>query len=152
VEVGVCSSRLTVVDGKPVAPKLATLEVNLIGVFYCKQCSLPGTPRAWRHSRSSDPLIAVHLGMHYVMRNRPPSSWKAIVMIGSVGSYPHFALPPRQTLDQLTPTSHSVLGGPPSGATIYCLEARRVGSDARVGPRRRRRQHPHRRHSPMVCR
>jgi len=29
------------VDGKPVAPKLATLEVNLIGVFYSGQNLLP---------------------------------------------------------------------------------------------------------------
>jgi len=31
---GVCSGDLVVVNGKPVAPKLATLEVNLTGVFY----------------------------------------------------------------------------------------------------------------------
>jgi NAD(P)-dependent dehydrogenase (short-subunit alcohol dehydrogenase family) len=79
-----------VVDGKPVAPKLTTLDVNLKGVFYCKQCPLPTTPCARWHSRSVDPT-AVHLGMHYVMRNRTPSSWKAIVMIGSAGSYPHLA-------------------------------------------------------------
>ena len=31
---GTCMGDLNVVDGKPVVPKLATLEVNLIGVFY----------------------------------------------------------------------------------------------------------------------
>jgi NAD(P)-dependent dehydrogenase (short-subunit alcohol dehydrogenase family) len=31
---GQCLGDLKVVDGKPVAPKLATLEVNLIAVFY----------------------------------------------------------------------------------------------------------------------
>jgi hypothetical protein len=30
--------------------------------------------------------------MHYVKRNRTPESWKAIVMIGSVGMYSKFAL------------------------------------------------------------
>ncbi|KAI0293183.1 hypothetical protein B0F90DRAFT_1764067 [Multifurca ochricompacta] len=64
VEIGVGSGHLTVVDGKPIAPKLATLEVNLIGVFY-----------------------TVHLGMHYVKRNRAPDSWKAIVLIGSIASW-----------------------------------------------------------------
>lgn len=29
---------------------------------------------------------AVHLGMHYVKRNRAPDAWKAIVMMGSVGA------------------------------------------------------------------
>jgi hypothetical protein len=31
---GICLGDLKVVDGKPVAPKLATLEVNLTAVFY----------------------------------------------------------------------------------------------------------------------
>ncbi len=35
---------LKIVDGKPVAPKLATLEVNLIGVFYSRLISLPTRP------------------------------------------------------------------------------------------------------------
>jgi hypothetical protein len=34
MEKGVCSGKLTVVNGKPIAPKLLTLDVNLKGVFY----------------------------------------------------------------------------------------------------------------------
>ncbi|KAH9988734.1 hypothetical protein BJV77DRAFT_1020304 [Russula vinacea] len=34
IERNVCMGELKVVDGRPVAPKLATLEVNLIAVFY----------------------------------------------------------------------------------------------------------------------
>ncbi|KAI0248422.1 hypothetical protein BJV78DRAFT_1276578 [Lactifluus subvellereus] len=81
-EDGVCNSQLNLVDGKPVAPKLATLEVNVIGVFY-----------------------SVHLGMHYVMRNRTPGSWKAIVMIGSVASWTGLPMAP-----QYTASKHAVLG------------------------------------------
>jgi hypothetical protein len=35
----VCHGNLQFVDGKPVAPKLLTLEVNLIGLFYSKRLS-----------------------------------------------------------------------------------------------------------------
>jgi len=77
-----CDGSLTVVDGKPVAPKLLTLEVNLKGVFY-----------------------AVHLGMHYVKRNRAPDSWKAIVMMGSVASWNSLPGAP-----QYTASKHGVLG------------------------------------------
>ncbi|KAH9970036.1 hypothetical protein BGW80DRAFT_1562461 [Lactifluus volemus] len=79
---GVCSGSLTIVDGKPVAPKLKTLEVNLTGVFY-----------------------SVHLGMHYIMRDRAPDSWKAIVMIGSMASWNGLPLAP-----QYTASKHAVLG------------------------------------------
>jgi hypothetical protein len=34
IERNVCMGELKVVDGRPVAPNLATLEVNLIAVFY----------------------------------------------------------------------------------------------------------------------
>ena len=34
-----------------------------------------------------DRPAAVHLGVHYVKRNRGPDSWKAIVLTGSVGAY-----------------------------------------------------------------
>ncbi|KAH9980435.1 NAD(P)-binding protein [Russula compacta] len=78
----VCGGRLTIVDGKPVAPKLATLEVNLKGVFY-----------------------TVHLGMHYVKHNRAPGSWKAIVMIGSMASWAGIANAP-----QYSASKHGVLG------------------------------------------
>ncbi|KAH9958150.1 hypothetical protein BC827DRAFT_618906 [Russula dissimulans] len=78
----VCSGQLVVVNGKPVAPKLATLEVNLIGVFY-----------------------TVHLGMHYVQRNRTPDSWKAIVMMGSIASWSGI-----QKAPQYTASKHGVLG------------------------------------------
>jgi NAD(P)-dependent dehydrogenase (short-subunit alcohol dehydrogenase family) len=76
---------LKVVDGKPVAPRLATLEVNLIGVFYSQQQH--SLSSILQYSLSDDRHSAVHLGMHYVKRNRAPDSWKAIVMIGSVGTY-----------------------------------------------------------------
>ena len=38
----------------------------------------------------NDHRSAVHLGMHYVKRNRAPDSWKAIVMMGSIGMYSSF--------------------------------------------------------------
>ncbi|KAF8487494.1 NAD(P)-binding protein [Russula ochroleuca] len=79
---GQCLGDLKVVDGKPVAPKLATLEVNLIAVFY-----------------------TVHLGMHYIKRNRAPDSWKAIVMMGSVASWQGISMAP-----QYTASKHGVLG------------------------------------------
>ncbi|KAI9508066.1 hypothetical protein F5148DRAFT_1303878 [Russula earlei] len=81
-EHGVCSGELTVVDGKPVAPKLATLGVNLTGVFY-----------------------TVHLGMHYIQRNRAPDSWKAIVMMGSIASWQGIPRAP-----QYSASKHGVLG------------------------------------------
>ena len=71
---------MTIVDGKPVAPKLLTLDVNLKGVFYCEYCILSCT------LIKIDRLTAVHLGVHYVKRNRGPDSWKAIVLTGSVGA------------------------------------------------------------------
>ncbi|KAH9010575.1 hypothetical protein EDB85DRAFT_2161127 [Lactarius pseudohatsudake] len=81
-EEGVCSGRLTVVNGKPIAPKLTTLDVNLTGVFY-----------------------TVHLGVHYVKRNRTPDSWKAIVLLGSVASWVGLAKAP-----QYAASKHGVLG------------------------------------------
>ena len=134
-------------DGKPVAPKLATLEVNLTGVFYCKQQPLATTLYARWSSRYGDRLVAVHLGMHYIKRNRTPGTWKAVVMIGSVGVCLHLVLLSRQN-----PMLSSVLDGDLYGATIYRLEARSAGSDARSGHHRRRGQHPHRRHPPVVRR
>lgn len=74
-------------DGKPVAPKLATLEVNLKGVFYSKQQSSYLHHAHGINSHFGDCDVAVHLGMHYVKHNRAPGSWKAIVMIGSMGAY-----------------------------------------------------------------
>jgi len=82
IEPGTCVGDLNVVDGKPVAPKLVTLEVNLIGVFY-----------------------TVHLGVHYVKRNRTPDSWKAIVMMGSVASWQAIPGGP-----QYSASKHGVLG------------------------------------------
>lgn len=82
VEKGVCSGELTIVDGKPVAPKLLTLDVNLKGVFY-----------------------SVHLGVHYVKRNRAPNSWKAIVLTGSVASWVGLNKAP-----QYSASKHGVLG------------------------------------------
>jgi len=81
-ETGVCNGKLTVVNGKLVAPKLLTLDVNLKGVFY-----------------------TVHLGVHYVKRNRAPDSWKAIVLIGSVASWLGIARAP-----QYAASKHGVLG------------------------------------------
>ncbi|KAH9055809.1 hypothetical protein EDB83DRAFT_1088739 [Lactarius deliciosus] len=81
-EEGVCSGRLTVVNGKPIAPKLTTLDVNLTAVFY-----------------------TVHLGVHYVKRNRTPDSWKAIVLLGSVASWVGITGAP-----QYGASKHGVLG------------------------------------------
>jgi hypothetical protein len=75
------------VNGKLVAPKLATLEVNLIGVFYSEQQSLSTSRARSSNSHFGDRYAAVHLGMHYVKRNRAPEeAWKAIIMIGSIGA------------------------------------------------------------------
>lgn len=74
------------VNGKPVAPKLATLEVNLIGVFYSEPQSLPTLCGRSNNSHFDDGPSAVHLGMHYVKCNRAPGAWKAIVMMGSIGT------------------------------------------------------------------
>ncbi|KAF8256821.1 hypothetical protein EI94DRAFT_1788863 [Lactarius quietus] len=82
VENGVCSGDLTNVNGKPIAPKLLTLDVNLKGVFY-----------------------TVHLGVHYVKLNRAPGSWKAIVLIGSMASWMGVTKGP-----QYSASKHGVLG------------------------------------------
>ncbi|KAF8256820.1 hypothetical protein EI94DRAFT_1693694 [Lactarius quietus] len=82
IDKGVCSGELTVVNGKPIAPNLLTLDVNLKGVFY-----------------------TVHLGVHYVKRNRSPDSWKAIVLIGSVASWVGIPRAP-----QYAASKHGVLG------------------------------------------
>jgi hypothetical protein len=81
---GVCMGDLKVVNGKAVAPKLTTLKVNLIGVFYSQQQH--SISSILQYSPFHDPHSAVHLGMHYVKRNRAPDSWKAIVMMGSMGA------------------------------------------------------------------
>jgi NAD(P)-dependent dehydrogenase (short-subunit alcohol dehydrogenase family) len=82
VEKDVCSGGLTFVNGKPIAPKLLTLDVNLKGVFY-----------------------TVHLGVHFVKRNRAPGSWKAIVLIGSIASWTGVTKAP-----QYSASKHGVLG------------------------------------------
>jgi hypothetical protein len=76
----VCQGNVQFVDGKPVAPKLLTLEVNLIGLFYSKMIS-----RQFCTSLQKDVLLAVHLGMYYMKRNRTADAWKSLVMIGSIG-------------------------------------------------------------------
>jgi len=82
IEQGVCSGNLTVVNGKPIAPKLLTLDVNLKGAFY-----------------------TVHLGVHYVKLNRAPNSWKAIVLMGSIASWMGVSQAP-----QYSASKHGVLG------------------------------------------
>ncbi|KAI9446755.1 hypothetical protein H4582DRAFT_2108342 [Lactarius indigo] len=78
----VCHGNVQFVDGKPVAPKLLTLEVNLIGLFY-----------------------TVHLGMYYMKHNRTADAWKSLVMIGSVASWVGFF-----SAQQYTASKHAVLG------------------------------------------
>lgn len=78
----VCQGNVQFVDSKPVAPKLLTLEVNLIGLFY-----------------------TVHLGMYYMKRNRTADAWKSLVMIGSIASWVGFF-----TAQQYTASKHAVLG------------------------------------------
>jgi NAD(P)-dependent dehydrogenase (short-subunit alcohol dehydrogenase family) len=61
-----------VVNGKPVAPKLVTLEVNLIGVFYSEPQSLPTCAR--------DPIthiliIAISRPPWYALRQAKPHIW-----------------------------------------------------------------------------
>ncbi|KAH9048245.1 NAD(P)-binding protein [Lactarius hengduanensis] len=78
----VCHGNVQFVDGKPVAPKLLTLEVNLIGLFY-----------------------TVHLGMYYMKHNRTADAWKSLVMIGSIASWVGFF-----SAQQYTASKHAVLG------------------------------------------
>lgn len=78
----VCQGNLQFVGDKPVAPKLLTLEVNLIGLFY-----------------------TVHLGMYYMKLNRTADAWKSLVMIGSVASWVGLF-----TAQQYTASKHAVLG------------------------------------------
>ncbi|KAI0270415.1 hypothetical protein BC834DRAFT_967214 [Gloeopeniophorella convolvens] len=95
----VCRGELTIVDGKPIAPKLMTLRINLIGVFY-----------------------TVHLGVHYIKRNRTPDSWKAIVLIGSMASWQAVTKAP-----QYSASKHGVLGVMRSLEPTLSAENIRIG-------------------------
>lgn len=70
-------------DGKPLAPNLTTLNVNLIGTLY-----------------------TTHLALHYLTLNRPdPKSLKAVVLIGSMASW--FGIPRGEIYSA---SKHAVLG------------------------------------------
>jgi len=62
-------------SGKPVAPNLATLEVNLIGTIY-----------------------TTHLALYYMKCNRAskrnPAAWKALILIGSMAAWQAIPLAP----------------------------------------------------------
>ncbi|KAI0061335.1 NAD(P)-binding protein [Artomyces pyxidatus] len=60
----VCRGELEYKDGLPVRPKLLTLHINLTAVVH-----------------------TVHLGLHYMKRNRKADDWKALVLIGSMASW-----------------------------------------------------------------
>jgi len=70
---------LKFVRGRPAAPQLLTLNVNLNGLIYSE----------WHSSTSchgsTHYLLATHLGMYYMKRYSSPSAWKSLVMIGSMG-------------------------------------------------------------------
>ncbi|KAI0303534.1 hypothetical protein B0F90DRAFT_1809708 [Multifurca ochricompacta] len=78
----VCHGNVKFADGKPVAPKLLTLDVNLVGVFY-----------------------TVHLGMYHLKQNRTEGAWKALVLIGSMASWVGLF-----SAQQYTASKHAVLG------------------------------------------
>jgi len=69
-------------NGRPVQPKLATIQVNLVGLIY-----------------------TTHLALHYLKVNFPPGSLKAVVMLGSMASWQ--AVP---AANLYTATKHAVLG------------------------------------------
>ncbi|KAF5321689.1 hypothetical protein D9619_001530 [Psilocybe cf. subviscida] len=73
---------LTFKDGKPVKPKLATLEVNLYGVLY-----------------------SAHLGWHYLQQGQQDGDLKALIFIGSVASWQ--GIP---SGEMYTGSKHAVLG------------------------------------------
>ncbi len=138
----VCQGNLQFIDGKPVAPRLLTLEVNLIGLFYSKRLS----PSSLTRPRKTSVFPAVHLGMYYMKQNRTADDWKSLVMIGSLGK----AAP-------LSSYSHnllhcSFLGRFFQRTTIHRVQARSVGSHALSGPHRGRRKYPHSMYSPVVRR
>ncbi|KAH9955629.1 hypothetical protein BC827DRAFT_1261991 [Russula dissimulans] len=60
----ICMGNLKFAHGKPAAPQLLTLNVNLIGAIY-----------------------TTHLGVYYMKRSGSPSAWKSLIMIGSMAKH-----------------------------------------------------------------
>jgi len=78
----ICMGNLKFVQGRPVAPQLLTLNVNLIGVIY-----------------------TTHLGVYYMKRYGSPNAWKSLVMTGSMASWVGLI-----DAQQYTASKHAVLG------------------------------------------
>ncbi|KAI0042896.1 NAD(P)-binding protein, partial [Auriscalpium vulgare] len=78
----VCDGTVVLKDGRPVQPKLLTLQINLTAVVH-----------------------TVHLGLYYMKKNRRDGDWKSVVMIGSMASWT--ALP---HAPQYSASKHAILG------------------------------------------
>ena len=132
---------MTVVNGKPIAPKLLTLDVNLKGVFYSEW-------RICRH-RSCDPndrpqpyTLGCTTSSVTALPTRGRRSFSSAQLVRSS------LLPGR-----IRPNyACSILDWRIESTAVRCLEARRARPDACDRPHRNCGQHPHRRHPPMVRR
>ncbi|KAI0041686.1 NAD(P)-binding protein [Auriscalpium vulgare] len=69
-------------EGRPVAPKLRTIDIDLTTVLH-----------------------TVHLGMYYIKHNRTPEDWKAFVLLGSMASWIGGVNQPQYTVSK-----HGLLG------------------------------------------
>ncbi|KAI0043269.1 NAD(P)-binding protein [Auriscalpium vulgare] len=78
----VCDGTVVLKDGRPVQPKLLTLQINLTAVVH-----------------------TVHLGLYYMKKIRKEGDWKSVVMIGSMASWQGIPLAP-----QYSASKHAVLG------------------------------------------
>ncbi|KAI0027712.1 hypothetical protein K488DRAFT_60633 [Vararia minispora EC-137] len=77
-----CDGSIEMQGEKPTAPKLLTVRVNVIGVFY-----------------------TVQLGMHYIYKNKQPGDLKALILIGSMASWQSMPF-----LTQYVASKHAMLG------------------------------------------
>ena len=69
-------------NGKPVKPKLTTLDVNLDAVIYSESNDFIAL---YRRLTATLTMSAVHLAQHYLCVNKKDGDLKSIVLIGSVG-------------------------------------------------------------------
>jgi len=77
---GVANGRLAVKDGRPAAPNLITLNINLIAVIHSKFVVL------YLVHFILNFCIAVYLGLHYFKHKKTEGAWKSVVLLGSMGT------------------------------------------------------------------
>lgn len=100
-------------DGKPVKPDTRTIEVNLNGVLY--SMSVPS--RIFQSGKALIRNLATHLALHYLSLNRVPGSFKAVVLIGSMGML-HLWIPK----DTNSEPFYSILEWHLRSRTLYSIE------------------------------